>query len=78
MAIMTVKQWTVPLERALDVVGLQWLNDTHPEIAEAVSQAVTAGAEPVEIRRLVMGRTGRIELALRCEQAARALLEMAI
>ena len=37
-----------------------------------MEEAVDAGARPEELRRLVMARTGRVELALRVEQAARA------
>lgn len=58
---------------ALDAVSLQWLNDNYPELAEALAREMDLGATPVQVRRYVMGRTQRLELALRCEQAARAL-----
>lgn len=62
-----------PITEALDGIGYQWLADNHPELAEAIETAVAAGAGPREIRRHVMAQTGRQELALRCEQAARCL-----
>jgi hypothetical protein len=61
------------LAAALDRVSWQWLQDNHPLLAEALELAVAGGAMPAEVRRFVMMHTGRYELALRCEQAARWL-----
>lgn len=58
---------------ALDEISAGWLNDYHPLLAEALESAISKGATPTEIRRYVMGKTDRLELALRCEQAARFL-----
>jgi len=60
---------------ALNQMSWQWLNDNCPNLAEALAVAVERGATAVEIRRFVMHRTERRELALRCEQAARWLAE---
>lgn len=73
MAILQVATWQEAVEQALDELGLQWLNDTHPQLAEAIALAMGSGATPGAVRRLVMERTGRVELAARCEQAARAV-----
>lgn len=74
MAVMTKQTgWQAQIETVLDRLSLQWLNDNQPELAEAIDVAVANGASAGEIRRLVMAQTQRLELALRCEQAARAL-----
>ena len=65
--------WLQVVGRELDGMSWAWLNDTYPGLAGAVEKAVDAGARPEELRRLVITRTGRMELALRVEQAARAL-----
>lgn len=63
-----------PIGEALDAISWQWLNDNHWELAAAVEQAVDDGATPEQVRRYVMYRAERYELALRCEQAARYLM----
>ena len=60
---------------ALDEISFAWLSDNRPTLAEAIEIEVERGATPVQIRRFVMSKTQRIELALRCEQAARHLAE---
>jgi hypothetical protein len=60
--------------QALDEISWQWLSDNFPRLAEAIQGAVEGGAEPDGVRRYVMVRTQRYELALRCEQAARWLV----
>jgi len=62
------------LERALDQESLNWLLTQHPQIAEAIEGAVRSGATPQDIKRAVIRHTQRVELALRCEQAARWLV----
>jgi hypothetical protein len=57
----------------LDRIGLEWLEITHPELAMAIDEAVGRGVTPERIRRFVLAQVGRVELALRCEQAARHL-----
>ncbi len=58
---------------ALDEESWAWLGDNLPRLAEAVEREMELGADPLSVRRYVMGRTQRQELALRCEQAARYL-----
>lgn len=62
---------------ALDAISWEWLNDNHPQLAEAIETEVARGATPDVIRRYVVQRTQRIELALRCEQAALHLVAVA-
>ena len=62
---------------ALDEISWQWINDNHPQLAEAIETEVARGATPDVIRRYVVQRTQRIELALRCEQAALHLMAVA-
>ena len=60
---------------ALDEISWDWLSDNFPALAEALQTAVMEnGVTPERIRRFVMGKVQRYELALRCEQAARWLL----
>jgi hypothetical protein len=61
--------------QALDEISWQWLSDNFPRLAEAIQNAVDGGTMPDGVRRFVMARTQRYELALRCEQAARYLLQ---
>ena len=62
---------------ALDAISWEWLNDNHPQLAEAIEIEVARGATPDAIRRYVVQRTQRLELALRCEQAALHLVAAA-
>ena len=55
---------------ALDAISWEWLNDNYPQLAEAIETEVARGAAPDVIRRYVVQRTQRLELAMRCEQAA--------
>ena len=59
------------LAKVLDAESYEWLAAHHPTIADAVEASVGAGATPAEIRLFVLRQTGRIEIALRCEAAAR-------
>lgn len=63
------------LERALDQESLTWLLTQHPAIAEAIENTVRSGATPEDVKRAVIRHTQRFELAARCQQAARALVE---
>lgn len=65
------------LTKALDKESYEWLIGHLPDIAEAIEIEVTAGHKPGEIKLFVLSRTGRLELALRCEQAARYILQQA-
>lgn len=56
---------------ALDEISFEWLGDVHPQLLEAIEKEMVKGAAPEGIRRHVMQLTDRLELALRCEQAAR-------
>jgi len=64
----------ITIGSALDAISWDWLNDNHPQLAEAVEIEVARGATPEAIRRYVAQRTQRIELAMRCEQAANHLV----
>ena len=56
---------------ALDEISWEWLEEMYPGLADAIEEEMQKGASPGEIKRFVMARTYRYELALRCEQAAR-------
>lgn len=56
----------------LDQISLEWMEENHPGLADAIEEAVEQGVTPRTIKRYVLDRVGRPELALRCEQAARA------
>lgn len=56
----------------LDKISLEWLEESHPGLANAIEEAVGKGVSPHRIKRYVMDRVGRWELAMRCQQAARA------
>lgn len=62
------------LDRALDAESWAWLEEQHPVLAEAVQVAIGHSAKPDQIKRRVLSRTGRWELARRCELAARWLV----
>lgn len=62
------------LSTALDAESWDWLSENAPDIARGVALAVTRKQQPSDVRRFVAGRTGRFELAMRCEQAARYLM----
>ena len=59
------------LNRALDEISYDWLLEHFPAVAEAIEAEAAKGSTPTQIKRAVMARTGRLEFALRCEQAAR-------
>lgn len=59
---------------ALDEISWEWLSDNYPRLAEAIKTEAERGATPDQVRRYVMQQTQRLELALRCEQAARWLM----
>ena len=64
------------LGKALDQESYQYLIDNYPsELSESLEDAVEEGATPLDIRRFVMQNYERRELALRCEQAARWLVD---
>jgi len=59
------------ITQALDADSYQWLADNHPDLSEAIEVEVGHGAAPEAIRRHVVDVTDRVELARRCQQAAR-------
>lgn len=61
--------------KALDEISWEWVSDNYPLLAEAIKTETGRGASPDQVRRYVMQQTQRLELALRCEQAARWLME---
>ena len=58
------------LEAAINKESYEWLLDNAEGYATAVDHEVAAGATPDQVYRFVVSRTGRIEIALRCKQAA--------
>lgn len=66
------------LSRMLDKESYEWLTGFHPEIIEAIETEVNAGHRPEEIKLFVLKQTGRLELALRCEQAARHIRQQKV
>lgn len=59
------------LNKALDEISYEWMLENFPKVAEAIEAELAKGKTPIDIKRAVMARTGRLEFALRCEQAAR-------
>ncbi len=55
----------------LDRESYEWLAAAHPDILAAIEAEVAAGRTAEQIRLFVVRQTGRIEIALRCEQSAR-------
>ena len=63
---------TMPrLGTELDKESYIWLAANHPNILEAIEAEVSAGHTPQQIRLYVLRMTGRSEIAMRCESAAR-------
>ena len=61
------------LDAAIDAEAWQWLQETAPVYADAITAEVKPGAWPRDIRQRFMRLTQRPALALRLEQAARHL-----
>lgn len=63
------------LDFAMDEESYEYLRDNYPIICMNVEKAVKLGAAPDMVRHRVLIRMGshRIELATRCEAAARYL-----
>lgn len=59
------------LTEALDRESFEWLESQAPDILAGIEAAVGRGANPAEVKRHVLAQTSRLELAKRCEQAAR-------
>lgn len=62
------------LERALDSESYDFMSQNYPDVLQALEREVAAGHRPREIRTFVLLQTGRMEIALRCEQVARHIL----
>ena len=63
---------TMPkLGEILDRESYAWLASNHPEILDGIEAEVKAGRLPDDVKLFVILRTGRMELALRCQAAAR-------
>ena len=58
------------LDRALESESWSWLEQNQPALAEAVQVEVGRGVQPDAIKRRIVDRTGRWELAQRCALAA--------
>lgn len=65
------------LAAVLDKESYEWLTANSADIADAVEGEVQKGVSPEAIRRFVLRHTGRYEIALRCEAAARYLKRQA-
>ena len=63
------------LQRALNSASYEWLVANHPDIAEAIEVELSLGATPDGIKREVLRRTQRLELALRCQQGAQYVID---
>lgn len=59
------------LSAAIDEQSYEWMLSNHPQMVSVIETEVAAGCTPDEIRRFVVRQTGRVEIALRCEQVAR-------
>jgi len=66
------------LQQALDAESHEWLAGNAPLILSALEREVAGGKTPEQIKLFVLRQTGRFEIALRCEQAARHLERMAV
>jgi len=62
---------TFAIDAELDALSYDWLLQNAPRLLRAVEQDVAKGRSPQTIRQRVIERTNRLELAQRCEQAAR-------
>ncbi len=60
------------LGEALDDASFDWMLEQYPKVAAAIIQSLANGATPRDVKYYVLAQTGRVELALRCEQCARA------
>jgi len=66
----------VNLQQALDAESYEWLTGTHPVILSAIEREVAGGKTAEQVKLFVLRQTGRIELALRCEQVVRHILNI--
>jgi hypothetical protein len=62
------------LNRALDEISYEWLMAQHPGLVAAIEAELGRGITPIRIKQRVLLHTQRLELALRCEQAARHMM----
>lgn len=67
---MTITRDMPKLRSALNAQSWEWLQDTLPELANALAAEIHGGASPAEIRRYIIDHTGRAPLAARMAQAA--------
>jgi hypothetical protein len=66
------------LQQALDAESYEWLAGYAPVILGALEREVAGGRTPEQIKLFVLRQTGRFEIALRCEQAARHVLSTTV
>lgn len=66
-----IKEAMLDLSKELDAISYDWLVAQHPGLVDAIERAVAQGVGAIDIKHAVLRQTGRLELALRCEQAAR-------
>lgn len=59
------------LQQALDAESYEWLAGYAPGVLSALEREVAGGRTPDQIKLFVLRQTGRLEIALRCEQVAR-------
>ncbi len=68
---MMITRKLTKLSAAIDEQSYEWMLSNYPQMLEAIEAEIAAGCTPDEIRRFVVRQTGRLEIALRCEQVAR-------
>ena len=74
MSTLTKQLPMVNLQQALDAESYEWLAGTHPVILSAIEREVAGGKTAEQVKLFVLRHTARIELALRCEQVVRHIL----
>jgi hypothetical protein len=62
------------LQQAIDAESYEWLTGNQPIILSAIEREIACGRTPAQIRLFVLRKTGRFEIAMRCEQVARHIL----
>ncbi len=70
-----MKQILMPdLQKSLDAESYEWLAERSPRMVKAIEAEVMNGRTPEQIRLYVLLHTGRPEIAMRCQQVSRHIL----
>ncbi len=76
---MSPKAVTMPtLQQALDAESYEYMAGNYPVVLSAIEREVAGGRTPEQVKLFVLRQTCRPEIALRCEQAARHVLSVAV